>query len=167
MDGIYGLSWTRLSTKITSPVRNIERGAAFAEASISLAILIFIILGLGDLFRIGYTALALQYTADRTARWAIVGSQIVADPLVDPPVLLSREESATLKLQEYGASFGLEIFNDDIRICPLDEPGCDEKNVGDAEEFFVISVEKRVPTHLVPGGVLLDTQVLGRNEPAA
>ena len=162
--GVIKSSGQHCATSGAAP-RAKERGATMVEATIALPVFLFLLFGLMDFYRVGYTLFALNYAAERTARWAILGEQLTTNS-TENPVTLSREDSIERKFNEITSKYSLALKDTQVKICPVDSPNCSTNDVGEAEEYFTISVSAEVDPMVYPGELRLEVKVLGRTEPA-
>lgn len=146
---------------------NKEHGSALIEGALAVPfIVIFVFLAL-DVGRLAFTAITLQYSLNKTARWTILG-----ETLPDQDVPLDRLDSIAAKLQQETGVFGIDLSQSDTKvyICPIADTTCLDsidasKNAAAASgELFRISVETVVPFFMGWQNFPLARTVVAKNE---
>jgi len=116
-------------------------GAVLVEAAITLPLFLIVVLISFDFFVVGFHALSLQYTANRSVRWALLG-EVLSDPLdtSSSPEQLSRVDSIKLKAQQIGGVFGLHVTPEQVRVCVLPGTTCPPDDAGTSNDLFSVAI---------------------------
>lgn len=116
-------------------------GAVAVEASISLITFLIILILSVDLSQYLFKSIGLRYVLGTTVRWASLGKKIT-DPSIDNPgVTLTREQSIITMLQNNAKTFGVNVSNAAITLCPLSNPTCGTFNAGGPNDIVVLKVD--------------------------
>jgi Flp pilus assembly protein TadG len=161
--------WTAIRGPVASPHPAVnscrrsfrERGAVFIESTIALLFLLLLILGTIDLSVAIYETLSIQYSLSQTARWAAIGPNA-------PGATLPREESIINKAKTTAESFGIDLSNASINVCPAATPQCaPTNNAGSPSSYALLSARKPFKFFFFRTTIDLSGWALFRNEPYA
>ncbi len=140
-----------------SRIKN-QQGSTMVEFSMSVVAFAFLIIASSQIALAGYRAVALNYVASSTMRWAILGKTLPG---------LNRVQSIEKTARDAARTYGITLSATNIHVCPASNPSCPPgtESAGQPRSSIVISLT--APTNLIFGGftVTPSARVVGTNEP--
>lgn len=128
-----------------------KQGSIAVEVAVTIAPFLLIILASVELLRFCFNKSALDYAANRTARWASIGGRSYA--ALDAHL---RSEIGSLGLSPQGVS---------LSICPQGNPSCGGQLIGSGRQYVILKVVKPFVGVFGFPNAELDARVLVKNEP--
>ncbi|MFN8389651.1 MAG: hypothetical protein U0136_05120 [Bdellovibrionota bacterium] len=139
------------------------------EFAMTVAVfMMFIVLGI-DIIVFGYVSVTVQHVLSRAARDAIIGTTDPTQPnVVRPPDL--RAGDIVQDIYRIGDSFGLDLRNSTITICPLGAnpgapPSCSPNDAGTRRDYIKIRLVRPHYFMWTSFGYNIDRSVVAKNEP--
>ena len=139
-----------------------QRGSTMLEFAFSIPVFLLLLIGLIDLGRVSYTAVAMQFALNKAGRFISVG-QLMTDPN-DPTVTLNRLQSLQTKISEIGSTYGVSFETGDMRFCLVNNPDCTTDTIAGSGGFFTITIQKNVPMIFNSIDLPLRQTILVKNE---
>lgn len=128
------------------------------EATLAVALGLFLLIGSIELLRISYIRLSARYSVAQAARWASMLQ------------FSGAEEDRVAAIQQdvfrRAKQLGVRFHQAHVRICPLEYRRCRTQRGGGAEQFFIVSLEFSEPLLLFPDYVIHQRlEAVAQNEP--
>lgn len=148
--------------RFKSKGRNLKGRSESASVMVEFAVSIFafalLIFGSSQFAIVGYRAVALNYVAASTMRWAILGKTIGN---------LSRVRSIEKTARDHALVYGIRLTNREIHICEAADPDCSNDSDSATQPNTPMVITLNAPTHLIFDSFILtpSARVVGTNEP--
>lgn len=131
-------------------------GSVMMEFAMTATVFLALVLSASQFALVGYRAVALNYVAASTMRWAILGKTVTG---------LNRVDSIEQVAYNNGLVYGLNLSENFVRVCPSSNPACTTEDAGTANSSIAITIS--TPISILFGGFYVSPagQAIGTNEP--